>query len=98
MESKIKTLEEKIDKAQLGGGEHRIAKQNEKKKLNARERVNYLLDEGSFVEIGILKLLSVISCASDTVRNSAATGSASTSEIATSNVLMFMRFIPFPVS
>ncbi|TYP72169.1 acyl-CoA carboxylase subunit beta [Aquimarina intermedia] len=54
MESKIKTLEEKIDKAHLGGGEHRIAKQHEKKKLTARERVNYLLDEGSFEEIGIL--------------------------------------------
>ncbi|WP_378187301.1 acyl-CoA carboxylase subunit beta [Aquimarina sp. W85] len=54
MESKIKTLQEKIEKAHLGGGEQRIAKQHEKKKLTARERVNYLLDEGSFEEIGIL--------------------------------------------
>ena len=40
--------------AHLGGGEDRIAKQHEKKKLTARERVDYLLDEGSFEEIGIL--------------------------------------------
>src|SRR5690554_3647111 len=47
-------LKEKIEKALLGGGEKRIAKQHEKKKLTARERVDYLLDEGSFEEIGIL--------------------------------------------
>ncbi|MBP2833664.1 acyl-CoA carboxylase subunit beta [Aquimarina sp. U1-2] len=54
MNSQIKTLQEKIDQAKLGGGQHRIAKQHEKKKLTARERVTYLLDEGSFEEIGIL--------------------------------------------
>ncbi len=54
MDSQIKTLQEKIDQAKLGGGEHRIAKQHEKKKLTARERVAYVLDEGSFEEIGIL--------------------------------------------
>ncbi|GAA4278360.1 acyl-CoA carboxylase subunit beta [Aquimarina mytili] len=54
MDSKIKTLQEKIDQAKLGGGEKRIAKQHEKKKLTARERVEYIMDEGSFEEIGIL--------------------------------------------
>ncbi len=54
MDSKIKALQEKVDLAKLGGGEQRIAKQHEKKKLTARERVEYLLDEGSFEEIGIL--------------------------------------------
>ncbi len=54
MDSKIKTLQEKIDQAKLGGGEQRITKQHEKKKLTARERVEYLMDEGSFEEIGIL--------------------------------------------
>jgi propionyl-CoA carboxylase beta chain len=38
----------------LGGGKDRIAKQHQKKKLTARERVDYLMDEGSFEEIGIL--------------------------------------------
>jgi len=36
------------------GGQDRIAKQHEKGKLTARERVNLLLDEGSFVEIDAL--------------------------------------------
>lgn len=50
----IQKLEEKIAEALKGGGEKRIAKQHEKRKLTARERVEYLLDEGSFEEIGIL--------------------------------------------
>ncbi|MDX1278469.1 acyl-CoA carboxylase subunit beta [Oceanihabitans sediminis] len=54
MESKIKNLNEKLAKAYLGGGQARIDKQHEKKKLTARERVMYLLDEGSFEEIGAL--------------------------------------------
>ena len=54
MDAKIKILNDKIAKAHLGGGEKRIAKQHEKKKLTARERVTYLMDEGSFEEIGML--------------------------------------------
>ncbi len=54
MSENIKKLQDKIAAAHLGGGEKRIAKQHEKKKLTARERVEYLLDEGSFEEIGIL--------------------------------------------
>lgn len=51
---KIDTLLEKIALAKLGGGEDRIAKQHEKKKLTARERIEYFLDEGSFEEMGML--------------------------------------------
>ena len=36
-----------------GGGEDRVAKQHEAGKLTARERVNKLFDEGSFVETGV---------------------------------------------
>ncbi|NAS30607.1 methylmalonyl-CoA carboxyltransferase [Flavobacteriaceae bacterium R38] len=54
MDSKITTLNDKITKAHLGGGENRIKKQHQKKKLTARERIEYLLDEGSFEEIGML--------------------------------------------
>ena len=54
MDSKIKKLNESIELAHRGGGEERIAKQHAKKKLTARERVQYLLDEGSFEEMGIL--------------------------------------------
>ena len=46
----IQQLEEKRAKARLGGGEKRIAAQHAKGKLTARERVELLLDEGSFEE------------------------------------------------
>lgn len=36
----------------MGGGEKRIAGQHDKGKLTARERIHFLLDEGSFEEIG----------------------------------------------
>ena len=45
-------LESMNDEALKGGGEDRIAKQHEKGKLTARERIDLLLDEGSFEEIG----------------------------------------------
>ena len=54
MNSKIKTLNDKLELSRLGGGQARIDKQHKKKKLTARERVLYLLDEGSFEEIGAL--------------------------------------------
>ncbi|WP_418604345.1 acyl-CoA carboxylase subunit beta [Hwangdonia sp.] len=52
--NKIDKLNEKLHLAHLGGGQKRIDKQHAKKKLTARERVNYLMDEGSFEEIGAL--------------------------------------------
>ena len=54
MAPKIKALQEKIAEAHLGGGVKRIEKQHQKKKLTARERVLYFLDDGSFEEMGIL--------------------------------------------
>jgi len=54
MELKIKDLNEKLTQAHLGGGQKRIDIQHKKKKLTARERINYLLDIGSFEEIGTL--------------------------------------------
>ncbi|MEM5564947.1 acyl-CoA carboxylase subunit beta [Psychroserpens sp. AS72] len=54
MDDKIKNLNDKLNQAYLGGGQSRIDKQHAKKKLTARERVMYLLDEGSFEEIGAL--------------------------------------------
>jgi propionyl-CoA carboxylase beta chain len=54
MENKIKELQDKLAEAQLGGGKKRIETQHAKKKLTARERVNYLMDEGSFEEIDAL--------------------------------------------
>ncbi|RBW59146.1 methylmalonyl-CoA carboxyltransferase [Tenacibaculum sp. E3R01] len=54
MKSKIEQLQEKIAEAKLGGGQKRIDRQHQKGKLTARERIHYLLDEGSFEEVGIL--------------------------------------------
>lgn len=45
-------LQEKRAQALLGGGEDRIAAQHKRGKLTARERIQLLLDEGSFQEIG----------------------------------------------
>lgn len=53
MKEKIKELEDKIAEAHLGGGEERIKSQHKKGKLTARERIHFLLDEGSFEEIGM---------------------------------------------
>lgn len=49
-EDKIKELLKKREEAKLGGGQKRIEKQHEKHKLTARERIDLLLDEGSFEE------------------------------------------------
>jgi propionyl-CoA carboxylase beta chain len=46
----IEQLERKRAAARLGGGEKRIAAQHAKGKLSARERLELLLDEGSFEE------------------------------------------------
>jgi propionyl-CoA carboxylase beta chain len=50
IEDKLKHLEELERKALLGGGEERIKAQHEKGKLTARERIDLLLDKGSFRE------------------------------------------------
>src|SRR2546428_900644 len=42
--------------AELGGGEERIEKQHEEGKLTARERIELLLDPGSFVELDKFKV------------------------------------------
>ncbi len=46
----IQQLEEKRQNARLGGGQHRIDTQHKKGKLTARERIDLLLDPGSFEE------------------------------------------------
>ncbi len=48
---KINELHKLREAIEKGGGEKRIAKQHETGKLTARERINLLMDEGSFVEI-----------------------------------------------
>ena len=50
MQDILEELERRRSQARLGGGERRIAAQHAKGKLTARERVEALLDEGSFEE------------------------------------------------
>ena len=53
MNDKLTTLNAKREEAFLGGGEKRIESQHKKGKLTARERLHFLLDDGSFEEIGM---------------------------------------------
>jgi propionyl-CoA carboxylase beta chain len=54
MASKLDILNSKKEEAVKGGGEKRIESQHSKGKLTARERVELLLDDDSFEEIGML--------------------------------------------
>ncbi|MDB5020506.1 MAG: methylmalonyl-CoA carboxyltransferase, partial [Pedobacter sp.] len=54
MKDKIQLLQDKIEQAKAAGGAVRIESQHKKGKLTARERLHFLLDEGSFEEIGML--------------------------------------------
>jgi acetyl-CoA carboxylase carboxyltransferase component len=53
MQDLVEDLHERREKAKLGGGEEKIAVQHERGKLTARERIDLLVDPGTFVEIGI---------------------------------------------
>lgn len=49
----ISEMNQKLQKIYLGGGKEKIAKQHQKGKLSARERIDFLIDENSdFLEIG----------------------------------------------
>lgn len=54
MDEKINQLREAKAEASLGGGQSKIDKEHEKGKLSARERINLLLDPGSFNEFNML--------------------------------------------
>ena len=49
---KFAELDRKNQESQLGGGQKRIDQQHAKGKLTARERVDLLMDAGSFQELG----------------------------------------------
>ncbi len=52
MREKLNDLEARALKAEEGGGAERLARQHERGKLSARERLDILLDDASFVELG----------------------------------------------
>ena len=49
----VEELAERRERAKLGGGEERIARQHAAEKLTARERIDLLIDPGTFTELGI---------------------------------------------
>ena len=55
LEDKLTILQKKNAAAEAGGGEARINRQHADGKMTARERINFLLDEGSFEEFDKLK-------------------------------------------
>ncbi len=55
MKLSVSKLNQRLQKLYLGGGKKAIAKQKEKNKLTARERIEYLLDKNkAFIELGAL--------------------------------------------
>src|SRR5690348_3858205 len=53
MDQLIEALRSRRGRIQQGGGADRLAKQKEEGKLTARERIDALVDPGSFEEIGL---------------------------------------------
>ncbi|MFN0122275.1 MAG: acyl-CoA carboxylase subunit beta, partial [Blastocatellia bacterium] len=54
-QDKLQLLRDKNQAAELGGGPERIARQHADGKMSARERIEFLLDEGTFEEFDKLK-------------------------------------------
>src|SRR5438270_12062459 len=53
MEQLVEDLRQKTDHLRQGGGPQRLAKQKEQGKLTARERIEALVDAGTFEELGL---------------------------------------------
>ncbi|MCB0419022.1 MAG: methylmalonyl-CoA carboxyltransferase, partial [Bdellovibrionales bacterium] len=51
IEQRLEQLQKRHSEAELGGGADKIEAQHKRGKLTARERIQFLLDEDSFVEI-----------------------------------------------
>ncbi len=51
LDKKFKEFEDRMEAAEKGGGDKRIEKQHAANKITARERIDALLDPGSFVEM-----------------------------------------------
>ena len=66
--SKLDVLHKNREKAMLGGGQKRIDQQHERGKLTARERIEKLLDAGSFHEFGTVATHSLTSFGLDKQR------------------------------
>ncbi|NNE36557.1 MAG: methylmalonyl-CoA carboxyltransferase, partial [Rhodothermales bacterium] len=52
-ERSFEDLKRRREEARMGGGEARLQRQHDRGKLSARERIEILLDDGSFQELGM---------------------------------------------
>ncbi|SRR5579885_223774 len=55
LKENIERIQELSRQAELGGGEDRLKKQRQNGRMTARERIEFLLDRGSFVELDKFK-------------------------------------------
>ncbi|HYW04318.1 MAG TPA: acyl-CoA carboxylase subunit beta [Gammaproteobacteria bacterium] len=53
MREMVKELEQRRERVREMGGEKRVARQKERGKMTARERLDYLFDDGEFLEVGM---------------------------------------------
>ena len=74
-EEKLAELERRNAAARAGGGKERTRRQHEAGKLSARERIELLLDEGSFEELDRMVTHSCHDFGMDDEDDSRATGS-----------------------
>src|SRR5690606_1734050 len=51
MDAKLQDLQQRLDTIEAAGGPDRVARQRERGKMTARERLAHLFDPGSFMEI-----------------------------------------------
>ena len=58
MKSSEERLQKYRDQSLLGGGKTKISEQHNKGKMTARERLQFLLDSGSFIELDAFGMLS----------------------------------------
>ncbi len=68
MKDILKELDSRRSDARLGGGQRRIDTQHKKGKLTARERIEVLLDEGSFEEFDMFKAHRCVDFGMDKVK------------------------------
>ena len=55
LKENVERMRELARQAELGGGEERLEKQRQGGRMTARERIDFLLDPGSFVELDKFK-------------------------------------------
>ena len=72
-QAKVRSMQNRIDemhearlRTRAGGGEDKLQKQRDKGKLTARERLDALLDEGTFQEIGLFRKNRTVTFGMDT--------------------------------